>query len=198
MIFLYSRKSQLVLLLFWLIGMTIMYVQITGERPFWLVKATERITERREKARLGQAPVLPAANAAAPAPAASPARDPILNRCLELRVEQGVDGHPDTLVMEVDFVPALNKGFTVEKARGYYLEDAPTYVVTLGEPWTSTIGAPLIPGAMPQVASVNMIVSKSRHLRLLVHTKAMRIARGAKLHVSPTDKGIRVEVQLPH
>ncbi len=59
MIFLYSRKSQLLLLACWTIGMTFMYMQITGEKPLWLIKADQRITARHQKARLGQMPALP-------------------------------------------------------------------------------------------------------------------------------------------
>jgi hypothetical protein len=194
MIFLYSRKLQFVLLLCWLAGMTAMYVQITGERPLWLAKASERIVERGQKARLGHMPEM---SAPVPQPAPVPAADPKLNRCLELRLDQITGEHADTLTLEVDYVAALTKGFSIDKAHGYYLKDAPTFVIEMGEPWVSDIGNASFPGTLPQVANLELIVSKSRHLRLLVHTRSMRIASGAKLRVSPTEAGIRAEIHLP-
>lgn len=198
MIFLYSRKSQLALLVCWLIGMTVMYVQIIGERPLWLAKASERIVDREQRARLGHVPVLPEPAAVpVPAPPSRPVADPVLNRCLAMRTEQGAGEQGDTLVVELDYVAAQTKGFAIEKARGYYLEDAPTFVVALGEPWTSDIGNASFPGAMPQMTGMELIVSKSRHLRLLVHTRSMRVARGANVHITPTDAGMRAEIRLP-
>lgn len=197
MIFLYSRKSQLVLLLCWLIGMTVMYVQITGERPLWLAKASERIVDHAQKARLGRVPDIEPAVPQAPAPPPLPAADPVLNRCLAMRTNQSMDEQADTLAVDLDYIAAQKKGFSLEKAHGYYLEDAPTFVVAFGEPWISDIGHASFPGAMQQVTGLELIVSKSKHLRLLVHTRSMRIARGAKFHISPTETGLRVEIRLP-
>jgi hypothetical protein len=200
MIFLYSRKVQLVLLLCWFAGMTAMYVQITGERPFWLVKAFELTAERgRQKARLGQAPELPApVQQPAPAPVARPAPDPKLNRCLALRVSQGAGEDTDTLILELDYVAARTKGFKIDAARSYYLKDVPVFVVELGRPWISDIGDASFPIDMPQAVGVELIVFKSGYLRLLVRTKAMHIASAGKLlRVAPTDTGLRAEVEFP-
>lgn len=200
MIFLYSRKLQLVLLLFWCIGVTVLYIHTTGERPLWLAKASERIVQRDQKARIGQTPELPAPEsppAPVPAPVKQPEADPVLNRCLAMRVDQNAGDHADMLTVELDYVAAREKGFTVEKAYSYYLEDAPTFVVELGEPWTSDVGNAPVPGTVPQATHLNLIVSKSRHLRLLVHTPSMRVAKNAKLAASPTETGIRMEIQLP-
>ena len=193
--FLYSRKLQLVLLLCWLAGMTFMYVQIIGERPLWLVNASERIHARTEKARLGAVPEM-AARLEAPAPDPRPAADPRLNRCLALRVTPGADGRADALVLELDYVAAQAKGFTLEKIRGYYLNDAPTYVVALGEPWTSDIGNAAFPVSMSHVTGLNVVVTKAGALRLLVHTRTMREAKNARLNVSATEKGLRAEIRF--
>ena len=107
MIFLYSRKSQFVLLLCWLIGMAVMYAQVTGERPLWLVKAEERVADGNQKVRLGHVPELRVQAAApSPAPAPQPAPDPVLNRCLAMRVGQGTGEHADTLTLELDYIAA--------------------------------------------------------------------------------------------
>jgi len=191
MIILYSRKTQLVLLAFWLVGMTFAYVQITGDKFMWLMKASEKIVDHRQEVRLGQALEPPP-----PVPAARPVGDPELNRCLAVRVSQSTGEQTDTLIVELDYIAAQTGGFTIEKARGYYLDDEPTYVVALGAPWTSDIGNASFPVAMPQAAKLNLIVSKSRNLRLLAHTRSMNISRGAKYHITPTDAGIRVEIRL--
>ena len=127
----------------------------------------------------------------------SPAADAHVNRCLALRVAESVSEQADTLVVEMDYAAAQPKGFIIEEARGYYLSDEPTYVVTFGEPWTSEIVKASFQVSMPQVTGLNLIVSKSRHLRLLVHTRAMREARGAKLHISPTATGLKAAIQFP-
>jgi hypothetical protein len=203
MIFLYSRKSQCVLLLCWLIGMIFMYVQLSGTRQHRPVEVDERAVDSGQKVRLGEAPELPVQEAPparetlpVPPSPARPAADPELNRCLALRVEQGTGGHEDTLTLELDYVAAQTKGFSIEKARSYYLEDEAAFVVALGEPWISDVGNLSFPGTMPQVTGLKLIVSKSRNLRLLVHTRSMNIAREAKLQLSPTDTGIRAEIRL--
>lgn len=198
MIFLYSRKSQLFLLLLWLAAMAILYAQTTGERPHWLTKASERILHNeQQRVQLGREPVLPATTKPAPVQPARPEADPTLNRCLEWRVKQSADGRTDTLLVELDYVAARENGFSIEKAHGYYLKDAPAYVVAFGGPWTSDIRSSSIPGTIPQVANLNLSVSKSRQLRLIIHTRSMNAARGAKLRVSPTDAGMLAEIRLP-
>ncbi len=196
MIFLYSRKLQIILLLCWSLGMTFMYVQITGERPLWLVNASERIQLRTEKARLGAVPETTDVRVEAPAPDPRPAADPRLNRCLALRVVPDAGRRADALVFELDYVPAQTKGFTPEKARDYYLNDAPTYVVALGEPWTSDIGNAAFPVSMPQVTGLNVVVTKTETLRLLIHTRTMHEAKSARLRVFPTEKGMKAEIRF--
>ena len=197
MIIPYSRQAQFVLLACWIVGMTFAYVRITGESPHWLMRAGEKIVEKQE-ARLGRMPepIVPAPQPLA-VQAARPAADPELNRCLAVRVRQGAGEREDALILELDYVAAQKEGFAVEKARGYYLDDEPTFVVALGAPWTSDMGNASFPVAMPQVAKVSLIVSKSRNLRLLVHTKSMSVSRGAKSYTTPTDTGMRVEIRLP-
>lgn len=204
----YSRKSQFVLLLCWLLSMTVMYVRTTGKHALWLVKADELIVDRAQKARLGPVPEMPVPATPpvptmtpppppVPDPAPRPAADPSLNRCLAVRVNQDTDNNADILKVELDYVAAQTKGFTFKTAHGYCLVDAPVFVVELGEPWTSDIGNASFPGTMPQITGLDLIVSKSRHLRLLVRTRSMRIAQDAKLHISPTDTGMRAEIRLP-
>ncbi len=196
MIFLYSRKSQLLLLACWTIGMTFMYMQITGEKPLWLIKADQRITARHQKARLGQMPALPEPPPA-PAPEPRPAADPEFNRFLDLRLAEQSGGPKDIVTLDLEYVAARNKGFTPEKFRSYYLEDAPTFVITLDEPWTSDIGNASFSSTLPQVSEISMIVSKSRTLRLLVHTHSMRVARGARAKLTPTAAGAQLRIDLP-
>lgn len=204
MIILYSRKSQLVLLLCWFIGLTFAYVRLTGEP----VKTGERLVDHRQEARLGQEP-RPLVPALPPVPAEPepnqepeplverPAADPELNRCLAMLIDQSFDDGGDTLILELDYVAAQKEGFTIEKAHGYYLADEPTFVVALGAPWISDIENPSFPVTMPQVTKLDLIVSKSRNLRLRVHAKSMSVARGAKAHITSTETGIRIEIQLP-
>ena len=197
MIVLYSRKSQFVLLLCWLIGMSYVYVQITGERPLWLAKAGEGVLDRPQQARLGQMPELPEPAPPSEPEPAQPVADPTLNRGLALRVNQGVGEQTDTLILELDYVAAQTDGFTIEKVRSYYLADSPTFVVALGAPWASDIENTSFSNLMPQVTRLNLIVSESQNLRLLVHTRSMSIAQGARLRTSSTDTGIRAEIRLP-
>lgn len=206
MIFLYSRKSQFVLLLCWAVGMLILYVQTTGEHPVWLAAAEKQISDHSQKARLGRAPqkTAPVSEVApspppvsAPASVALPDADPVLNRCLAIQASAAAGERTDTLTLEIDYVAARTKGFTPEKTRNYYLEDAPVFVVALGEPWISDVKQISLPETLPQLGVVELIVSKSRHLRLLVHTRSMHVAKGAKLHISPTSTGMRAEIQLP-
>ena len=191
MIIFYSRKWQLLLLLCWCLGMAFMYGQITGERPPWIAEAFEKVPAGGEKARLGMMPEIPAQDHP------HPAADAHLNRCLALRVVKSASEQADTLVVEMDYIAAQPKGFIIEEARDYYLSDEPTYVVAFGEPWTSDIANASFPVSMPQVTGLNLIVSKSRHLRLLVHTRAMREAMGAKLHISPTGTGLKAVIRFP-
>lgn len=194
MIFLYSRKTQVFLLLLWLVCMAVLYAQTTGERPHWLTGDSEQILHNEQPVRIGQEAVLPAAATPVPVRSVRSGADPTLNRCLEWRVKQSAN----TLVVELDYVAARENGFSIEKAFGYSLRDAPVYVVTFGGPWTSDIREPSIPGAIPQVAGLNLIISPQlRQLRLVIHTQSMNVARGAKFRVSPTPAGMRVEIQLP-
>jgi hypothetical protein len=193
MIFLYSRKMQIGLLLIWLAGMALMYAQIDRERSSGPDLEVEAI--------LGHMPEMPALptepeTPAEPQPDPRPAADPVLNRCLDLRVEQSGE-KADTLVLELDYVAAQTGGFALEKAHGYHYADAPVFVVALGEPWISDIGNVSFPGPIPEVSDVNLVVSKSQNMRLLINTKSMRTARGAKLSLSPADAGMRVEIHLP-
>lgn len=194
MIFLHSRKTQLFLLALWLVGMAVLYTQTTGERPRWLTRASEQRPHNEQPVRIGQEPVLPATAMPVPVPSARSEADPTLNRCLAWRVTQSAN----TLVVDLDYVAAQENGFSIEKVLGYHLKDAPLYVVALGEPWISDVREPSMRGAIPQVAGLNLIVSPElRQLRLVIQAQSMHIARGAKFRVSPTDTGMRVEIQLP-
>ena len=200
MTFLYSRKLQLILLSCWLLGMGLMFTQITGEGGLLLVRASAPAPERPLDARLGHIPAPPALAdepKPEPAPPPRPVADPRLNRFLALRFEQAEGEHQGTLVLDMDYVAAQTHGFSADKIYSYYLDGEPTFVIALGEPWVSDIGNISLPGAMPQVKGINLIVSKSQHLRLLVHTNAMHVASGARLEVSPTSSGLRAEVRLP-
>jgi hypothetical protein len=200
--FLYSRKPQLLLLLCWLLGMAFMYVQATGLRPLWLADASQRIHAGGEKARLGAVPEIPARPEApvlseAPPRDPGPAAHPELNRCLAFRVVRNAEGQADTLVLEMDYVAAQRKGFTIGKAHGYPLKGASAYAVEFDAPWVSDIGEASFPLSMPQATELKLMVSKTRHLRLLVHTRSMREARGARLRVTPTDTGLKAEIRFP-
>jgi hypothetical protein len=194
MIFLYSRKLQLGLLLVWLAGLAFLYAQVTGEQPPEPSKKPAPLVEAGPPKPPKQ-PEPPASTTPPPPPAPDPrpAADPVLNRCLGLRLDQAAD----TLILELDYVAAQKNGFSIEKARGYHYADAPTYVVTLGAPWVSDIGNASFPGPLPQVAGVSLVVSKSRNLRLLIQTKTPGAARGAKLSLAASDKGLRAEIHLP-
>ena len=206
MIFFYSRKLQCFLLFCWLLGMGYMFLQVLDEGPRLLAHQTGAPAAQpagqpaTPDVRLGRVPevtpkeLLPEKT---PPPAPQPAADPHLNRFLALRAEQASTEGGGTLVLEMDFVPAQHKGFTPEKLQNYYLSDAPTLVLSLGESWVSDIGNVALPGGMEQVTGMNLIVSKSKHLRLQVHTRSMSLAMKATVQVTPTDTGLRAEVHLP-
>ncbi len=185
------------MLICWLIGMAFVYTKITSEYPVWLEEIDEQTGVLQQEARLGQPPEI-SVPAEPPAQVVQhlPTPDPLLNRCVELKLINA-DSENNMLVLELDYVAAQTDGFSIEKVRSYYLGDAPTFVVALGEPWVSDSGNITFSRPLPQIPSLNMIVSKSRNLRLLVHTNNMHIARNAKLKVSPVDKGMRLEIQLP-
>jgi hypothetical protein len=192
--FFYSRKPQLLLLLGWTLGLAFMFVYVTGDESSPFRPKTD-VTQR-AGARLGEMPTLeerPAPVPAAQIPA-TPAGDPELNLCTALRVMPRAEGKEKKLVLELDYIPALTNGFTPDKARNYYIEEPPTFVVALGEPWKTELKPTMIPVDMPETNGVSLIVSRSRHLRVLVHTRTEQQAVRAKVKVSPTENGLRAEV----
>ena len=199
MVFLYSRKLQLIMLLCWLAGMFFLYTRISGIYTDWSVEENELLRSARQEARLGATPSLPAAPEpveAAPPVIPAPAPDPELNRCLDLRLVHA-DPESSTLVFELDYIPAAANGFTLEKAHSYHIDDNPAFVVALGEPWVSDAGSSSFSTSLPQAPNVQLIVSKSKHLRLLFRTNSLQTARKASFSAYPTDRGIRLEIRLP-
>ena len=207
MIFFYSRKLQCILLACWLLGMGYIFFQVIGESPRLLAHQTTKTVglPKPPEVRLGQVPEVTAEAAIhaeappkpEPKPAPTPAADQHLNRFLALRTNLAFEDGVDILVLELDYVPAQQKGFTAEKTQTYYLSDAPTFVLSLGGSWVSDIGNVTLPGSMEQVTGMNLIVSRSNHLRLLVHTRSMAIARGARAEITPTETGLRATIHLP-
>lgn len=206
MVFLYSRKIQFVLLLCWLCGMLFIVVESTGEMPEWLAEATEQEPAQDKKARIGDVPE-PLAQTpeppqiiepVPPKPEKSPLPEPHpeLNRCLALR-QVAVEGDAkNVLVLEMDYVAAQNKGFRIEKAHTYYLDDSPVFVIAFGAPWTSDIGNTQLQVGMRTVSHVNLILSKSHTLRLLIQTQSMQDSRRARARITPTDTGLRAEIHF--
>ena len=207
MIFFYSRKLQCILLTCWLLGMGYIFFQIIDASPRLLAHQTTKAIGQPKPAEvlLGQVPEI-TAEAVVPAeappkpepkPAPTPAADPHLNRFLALRTDLASEDGVDVLVLELDYVPAQQKGFTAEKTQTYYLSDAPTFVLSLGGSWVSDIGNVTLPGSMEQMTGMNLIVSRSNHLRLLVHTRSMAIAREARAEITSTETGLRATIHLP-
>jgi hypothetical protein len=201
MIFLYSRKMQLLSLLCWCAGMAVMFFVVTGQRPLWLAEASLRDL-RAEQARLGApAPVeaspAPEVKPSAPAEAARPEADAVLNRCLALRATPGQGEKAKELTLTLDYVAALQKGFSLEKANGYYLADTPAYVIDFGRPWAPLTTESVIPLDMPDASQVEVFVSQSKHLRLMVRTRSMREAQGARLSLSAVDGAVKATLVFP-
>ena len=204
MIFFYSRKVQGLMLICWLMGILYMLVQVTDIRPRLLAHRAPIAASTASEVRLGTIPEVPAQQVQPPKETTLPARpapDPHINRLLSIRA---IHASPDQLqdgaaplVLEMDFVPASQKGFTIEKTNSYYLADQPAFVIALGVPWKSDI--PHLPPheAVPNVKNVELVVSKSDHLRIIVHTSTMTQARGARLETAPTATGMRAIVHLP-
>ena len=197
MIFFYSRKPLLVMLVFWLIGMAFVYTKITGDYPDWLEEINEQTSVQQQEVRLGHSPEVPAAvKPSVQSNLHLPSPDLLLNRCIDLKL-LSADSANNTLTLELDYVAAQKNGFSTENLRSYYLSDSPTFVIALGEPWVADSGNITFTRPLPQISSINMIISKSRNLRLLVHTGSMHIAKNTKLKASPAGKGIKLEIQLP-
>ncbi|MDL2216847.1 hypothetical protein LJB81_03855, partial [Desulfovibrio sp. OttesenSCG-928-M14] len=74
---------------------------------------------------------------------------------------------------------------------------SPVFVIALGDPWISDIGNAAVPVNMQRVKSVSLIVSKSHNLRLLVQVPSMHAAQRSKAHITPTDTGLRAEIDIP-
>jgi hypothetical protein len=201
MIFLYSRKMQMLSLLFWCVGVAVMFFVVTGQRPLWLAEATQRDLLAAQ-ARLGApAPVeaTPATAVEPPAPVKPdrPEADPTLNRCLALRATPGQGAKAKELSLTLDYVAARSKGFTLDKAHGYYLADAPAYVIDFGRPWAPLAAETTIPLDMPEALRVELLVSQSKHLRLLIRTRSMREAERARLSLSAEDGAVGATIVFP-
>ena len=208
MIFFYSRKVQGLMLICWLVGILYMLAQVTYVRPRLLAHRAPIAASTTSEVRLGKIPEAPAQQVQLPKEPTLPARpapDPHINRLLSIRAihanpEQLPDQHREgavPLVLEMDFVPASQKGFTIEKTSSYYLADQPAFVIALGVPWKSDISHLPPHEAVPHVKNVELVVSKSDHLRIIVHTSTMTQARDARLETAPTATGMRAIVHLP-
>ncbi|MBQ4133680.1 MAG: hypothetical protein IJD04_08125 [Desulfovibrionaceae bacterium] len=193
--FLYSRKPQIIMLLCWLAAMGFIYAQADNDY-FDLSEEMEDLSEKQEVS-LGKSPEIHVPPPLPPAPVSpQPPADPTVNHCLDLRLVNA-DTEENAIVLELDYIAAQTNGFAPEKARSYYIDDSPTFVIALGEPWVSETGNASFTRPLPQVPSLNLIVSRSKNLRLLVHTSTVQLARKARFNAFRTDRGVRIEIYLP-
>jgi hypothetical protein len=188
MLFLYSRRIQIILLLCWSAGMVGMYAAIIGSdaRLFHRADISQAATA---KPNVAQPP--------APAPQSVPAKtDPTRNRAEALRITTETEGGGTTLVLEFDYLPAESKGFAPAKTRAYYLEGAPTFVLSLGEHWIMDIEQKSYPVDLPQAKGVTLILSQSNHFRILTHTRTNEQAMHARAQISPTATGLQAKIRF--
>jgi hypothetical protein len=195
MFFLYSRKPQFVLLLCWCAALAFMFTDITGgESQIFTLDGGVKPAQDSEP-RLGDEHV-PPLEVAPEQPQSAVTPDPVLNQGTALRVIARPDGDENGLVLEFDYVPAQTKGFTPDRARNYYIEEPPAFVVSLGEPWVADIEPKFFPVDMRQASGVSLIVSQSRHLRLLTHVHTRDQAAEAKARISRTKTGLKAEIHF--
>jgi hypothetical protein len=220
LLFLYSRKPQLILLFCWCIAMGALFTYATGNNPLHFLpedplQFLRGLSMPESRARLGAAPqeppaplavpsvVLPAQRTPLPVPAAEPAPErrinPAVNRGTALRIFPEADGDAHKLVLEFDYAAAEKNGFTLGRARKFYTRDTPTptVVVDLGSPWELDMKERTHPLAMPQATQVSLWTTKSGRLRLVTHTRNFAEASGARVLLRRTSTGLREEIYFP-
>jgi hypothetical protein len=221
LLFLYSRKPQLILLFCWCIALAALFTYATGNNPLQFLpedplQFLRRISLSESRARLGAVPQEPPAPSAAPSvllpaertplpiPAPEPAPavnrpDPAVNRGTALRIFPEADGDARKLVLEFDYAAAEKNGFTLKRARKFYTSDTPTptLVVDLGGPWELDMKERTYPLAIPQATQVSLWTTKSRQLRLVTHIRTLAEASGARVFLRRTPTGLREEIHFP-
>ncbi|MDR1855892.1 MAG: hypothetical protein LBR22_01845 [Desulfovibrio sp.] len=197
--FLYSRKPQLLLLLIWFLGLAFLFGVITkGDISFFRTPVVSQTAPT-----LGSVPMPKEPTATAEPPAKvrdepGTAGDPILNHSTALRIIPNADGDGHVLVLELDYVPAATKGFTLNMAKCYYIESPPAFVIALGEPWRTDLQVDTSFHAdMRQVRAINVILTHSRNHRLIVSTRSEEQARMAHAQLSATGTGLKAEIYFP-
>jgi hypothetical protein len=216
LLFLYSRKPQILLLFCWSVALAGLFVYSTGHETLFFPHATE--PPGQAKARLGElppppeSPSLPDVQPAVPPPgshepppvsepahSAHPARSSVstINQGTDFRVFPDADGDEKKLVLEFDYIPAGENGFTLDKAHNFYTEDTPTVVIALGSPWELDVSRKNHSLAMKQATRASLWMTEARQLRMVTHTRTFAEAAGAKVRLTRTQSGLRAEIHFP-
>ncbi|MDR2800403.1 MAG: hypothetical protein LBB52_03945 [Desulfovibrio sp.] len=214
MLFLYSRKPQLLLLFCWGIAIAGLFAYATGNQPLFFLQKAEDPAQ--SAARLGELPpppeppappappvaqpVVPPPEPApppAPPPEPEPATGSTLNRATGFRVFPAADGDENKLVLELDYIPAQANGFNPDRAHHFYTADAPTLVIVLGSPWETEISSKTQVLHMKQATRVDLwMMASERQLRIVTHTRTFAEAAGAKVRLARTQTGLRAEIHF--
>jgi hypothetical protein len=160
LLFLYSRKPQIILLFCWCLALGALFTYATGNNPLQFLpedplQFLRGISMSESRARLGSVPqepplttvpqdlqaplavpsvVLPAQRTPLPVPAEpAPERriSPVVNLGTALRIFPEADGDAHKLVLEFDYAAAEKNGFTLGRARKFYTSDTPTPTVVV-------------------------------------------------------------------
>ncbi len=216
MIFIYSRKIQCLLLFCWLAIMAILYLNLRESFDFQDDFAEAPIEEAvvgkiPEQEPKKTSPLLPAP-AFAPLPIQAPSSEqtqPIQktqtksqidrkktanNRFLGMELAQSEVSPQDTLSLDIDYVPAKNKPFSLDTIKTYHFADQPVFVIEFGEPWVFEAKSENYENILPQVEKIQLLVSKSKYMRLLVYTETMEMAKNTQFHAELTENGLKGEI----
>ncbi len=201
MFFLYSRKTQSILLLLWFVSVVALFLYTTNQYTVLRDSLIPQNDASNATPHIGSIPQIDTPQTTEQTPpqqtAQQPPADPTLNRCTAIKLTYMDDTPPPMLVVDVDFIAAQENGVTLKDINGYYLSDEPTYVITFGAPWITDVShVDFTPEKNSPIKNIQCIVSKSQHMRLIIHMTSVQIARKAKLTLVETDRGIQAQVHF--
>ncbi len=208
MLFLYSRKTQCLLLVAWLIALGFIYENTVGKTPLFVHQMAQNDANTAQTPVLGQkieplpevfvpqppsSPPLPSSQAETVRPKA----DDLLNIWDGENVSVKND-NPKALLFNLEYIPAKKNGFTPPKVVSYYVKNAPYYVVDFGKPWKGSADTKELNSTLPSINSIKLIITKTKALRLIIHGKTQSVVRNIRLvQKTPNAEGIELEFRVP-
>ena len=203
MVFLYSRKTQFLLLACWLAGLACVYT-ITAQEGVLNIARGMKEHSRPLQPVVGTPPVArpepaPEPVPQPPRPTPQPPAAPVIvsagtGMITTLGVRPRPTEQPPSLFLDLEY--ALANPDTLPKIRSYYIQYPSTVVIEFTGDWE--VG-PSFKQDIAMEEAPNMTFTQShRHFRILVRTKTSALAMRAKVDLDVRKDGAKIAIGFIH